>query len=602
MTLAEYLVDPSISKITKYLKTWMPHKHYKKTTQLSSDYVAFVTGEGLDKMLRRVVRRESEELFEQRKQLTVSTIPCIIGRVLDVFRKVQRTSYKKKIEIKSKDGAIDETKTAELKKIISSFHGGRPLDKYLFERVLDFGSIDPNGFIVIEWDEFDGRYEYAKPYPFEVPSENVIEYSYKNGVLKMLMVKGVYFNKLAKEMPKYTVYLENQTIIYKQISDPLLGKDYPASKGMKDGDYLETENGVILHCINRKYYTVEMPDAHDLGVVPAIRVGYIPNLSDKKETLVSNFHKAVPLLKKTIKNESESDLTHSLSAFPLPISYRDPCNAQGCVNGTLADGKTCGTCAGTGFVRSSSIQEEIIFRKPKSANDAFRLSEMFHFVAPPVDLLRYMDEYLDGLSRKAISTVFNSDVFSRQEIADTATGKNISLQNVYDNLVQLADHIAWVWWVFVDIIGRVTDITKGMEIEHELVFSKDFKLKGLSDILDELKQATDSGASPNAIESLQKELMRILLSDEEYARFELASVFNPFTGLNDEQIALAVNSNYTSLASKVLYFNLNNILKKLEREIADFYSSDYAAQKKAIDAEVERLIAEIGKPEIPLMQ
>ena len=46
--------------VTKNLK----HEHYERVTELADDYKAYVTGIGLDDMMKQFVMRESAEAFE----------------------------------------------------------------------------------------------------------------------------------------------------------------------------------------------------------------------------------------------------------------------------------------------------------------------------------------------------------------------------------------------------------------------------------------------------------------------------------------------------------------------------------------------------------
>ena len=103
------------------------------------------------------------------------------------------------------------------------------------------------------------------------------------------------------------------------------------------------------------------------------------------------------------------------------------------------------------------------------------LQQLVHYVYPPVDLVKFMDEYVDKLSKRAMQFVYNSEIYSRQEVAETATGRNIDMQAVYDTLYPLVKAMAKDWEFMVGTISDVTEIP----VTYSFTFSKDFKLKSV---------------------------------------------------------------------------------------------------------------------------
>jgi hypothetical protein len=79
--------------------------------------------------------------------------------------------------------------------------------------------LDPNAFIVTEFDPFNNRIEKASPYPFIVSSSDAVDYKYKNNVLQYLIVlerPTVIFKDREEVINKYTVYQDNYTIVFTQ--------------------------------------------------------------------------------------------------------------------------------------------------------------------------------------------------------------------------------------------------------------------------------------------------------------------------------------------------------------------------------------------------
>ena len=65
------MIPELVSIVTNKTK----HQDYERVTKLATNYRAFVTGDGLDDMMRRFTMRETEAAFEQRQEITQHIIP-----------------------------------------------------------------------------------------------------------------------------------------------------------------------------------------------------------------------------------------------------------------------------------------------------------------------------------------------------------------------------------------------------------------------------------------------------------------------------------------------------------------------------------------------
>ena len=149
----------------------------------------------------------------------------------------------------------------------------------------------------------------------------------------------------------------------------------------------------------------------------------------------------------------------SLHAHPQKIQYVRACQEPNCNQGRLPAGGTCKTCKGTGREKvSTSAQEVIELNMPRNPEDMITLDNIVRYVSPPVDLVQFQDEYIKSLTAQCKEAIYNSEIFSRQEIAETATGKNIDLQNVYDALYPMAEAFAQTWEKSVYFISKITDM------------------------------------------------------------------------------------------------------------------------------------------------
>lgn len=565
-----------------------PHPNYARTVKLAKEYKAIVTGEDLDGMMKRFARRESEEAFQQRKDITEHVLKGVSKSILDVFYKIPRANY---LRIVGYSGQNKENQTKELESRIGTFWGEMSVDDYMATRWIELNAIDPNAFVVIEFDKFDATKDRAKPYPFEVQSWKAWNYSYQNHILQYLLVKQptTFKEQDGKEWEGhvYTCYMENDTVQLIEVKDNV---------GLSAVEYEIQETAEAKYVVlNKKAYRIVEFTPHNAHRVPAFRVGAMRDMYTDGTSRVNLFDAAVPHLKKTLKVNSELDLTMAMTAFPLTIRYDEPCDAAGCLGGTLHDGSSCSVCHGTGMKkRPTSVQEEITLPIPDNKDDAFDLEKILVYKTPPVELLQFQDEYIERLSGKAKRIVFNSDIFSRSEIAETATGKNIDLQNVYDALWPVARKFARDWEFIVDMIATFTQLNK--DLVRSLTFSKDFKLKSKSELLDDLKMAKDADAGPDLKRAIQSDIMRLVYSDDPIAfkKYLVKEEFNPFSGMTQEEIAIALAGNLVPEPVKVLYSNFGYIFDELEMQYAaqnqNFYDLKRDKQRAAIMDKVNEIM------------
>ena len=73
-------------------KTEQAHKNHGRVKDLADEYLANITGEGIDKYLKQFVVRESEQMFKQRVALTNSINPAVANSLMKPFYKVSRNN------------------------------------------------------------------------------------------------------------------------------------------------------------------------------------------------------------------------------------------------------------------------------------------------------------------------------------------------------------------------------------------------------------------------------------------------------------------------------------------------------------------------------
>ena len=561
------------------------HRDYDRVCRLRKFYKQILTGEDCDELLQQFVRRESSELFTQRLQFTQNIFKPVSESVRSPFFKVGRTPHVSKV-LEYNENASDTSKQ-ELEQVLSRFNGDDSVDDYFETRFTDLSFLDPNAFVIVEFDSFDPRHEKAKPRPLEISCIEAVNFEYQNNELKWLLIKQEHKYAIKDGTAngnQYTLYGGQYIGRCSQIEErtPL-----PA-------DAFKTEDG--------RCFTVEIfqPKA---SMVQAFRIGYKPDLSTEGRTFVSPLDVAEPFYRKMIKTVSEFDITMGLHAHPQKVQYIPRCDGfdrNPCINGKDRNGGTCQGCGGTGLKKiPTSAQEAILLKLPEETENLLDLSKIVHYNSPPIDLVKFQNEYILQLKEEVYRSVFNSDVFKKDQVAETATFIKNQLQNVYDTLFPFSKQFSKNWIKTVQLCAEFTDLAKGLSVLHK--FPKDMKMKSMEDLIDDLKAANESNAPTYIRHEINNDIVELIYIDRptELKKFRVKQNLFPFKGKSEQEIAAIIQGDDTTRFNKVLWTNFDQIIDELELENAsnqiDFYSLSFDKQKEQIKSAVLALIAEIEK-------
>lgn len=558
------------------------HQDYVRVTELAEKYYALVTGDGLDEMLQRIVTRETDEMFEQRKKITKHIIPSIISPAkLPYLKACRKQPIVKSIDYETKDNV--DTKVNELNDYIKKYWGDKSLEEFLEWAFVDYMFIDPNAFIVTDFAPFDAEKEKAKPYPTVISSEQAIDYEIVNEQLQYLTI--------------------NLKITYKEGDMEKEGDQFILMQGdlqfelIQVAKDMQSDNEIVE--INANYYEF-IEYTPFLEEIPAHRIGYIKDYQTQGRTCLSLIDCAVPILEKTLKINSEMDLSCAMVAFPQRFAYVQACNYESCNRGYLSDGSVCPECKGTGTRKHhGSTMDVVELPMPLSKDDMIPLSDLLFYNNPPIDLLKFQDEYCDKLKTVVFKTMFNSEIFTRNDTVQTATEKTIEVDNMNDTLFPFLRKYSQLWREIVKDIAEMTELSKGIVLDHKFPF--DLKFKSLSDLMNDLKIAKDSGASSGTIAAIEDDINEILYADrpEALKEIRIKNFFNPFRGFTAERLAMVINTGMTSKFNEVLYLNIENIFQELEQESPIWvYDLSYEKIGGLIKVKVDELITKLNEESI----
>lgn len=581
--------DDLKSKLIEVVEKGLFHANYKRTVDLAELYSQLISGKDINCLLKQFVRREDDEMFKQRVILTQETVPSTCSTVIRTFNKVFRTDPI--VEVIDFEGADVQNKIDEMKEVMSKIYGGKSIYKYFQDRFLYLSFTDPNAFVYTTINEFDEKKEKPKPFNIEIPSFQAINYEYINNILQWLVTRSsiqyLQNNTLTNGFI-YTIYGVEWGMVLTQV-----GNDYKVQQG---------EELIILkpdlNDVSKDLYFLYTEYNHKSEVIPVIQVGYERDLYTDGQTFVSPIEAGVPYLMKLVKAISEFDLTMCLHAFPQKFQYLDPCQFkpdQRCHSSGKIQSE-CDICGKTGFRAHTSAQDAQFFKMPKDPQDMINLSEIVHYEQPPIDILEFQNKIIGEWETKFIKSVFNSERFTKDEVAKTATGENVDMQNVYDTLKPFAEKISDVWVHTAAVSSYYMDF-KNPITQHS--YPDDFKLKTTEQLLDEISKAQN--VSGHIIESIETDIMkqRFIDNPTEFHKYEIKLKFFPFKGKTRDEIATIINSGQVREDDIILYNYFDLIFSEIEEELLSkddkvwFYDMATAKQRDLIKKKVAEIKAQI---------
>ncbi len=593
-------------KLTKFKKkksSNKKHADYQRTVDLAKEYKAHVSGVGIDDYLKRFAKREDEEMFEQRKRLTNSISQSVASSIQKPFYKVARNkNVKKKFTLKG-----DKNREEIVQKMISGFYGTnelntKGLDFWLKNRFIELTFTDPNAFVVIEWEAKPENVP-LEPYPYEVNSIDAYDYIYKHGVL----------NELFTRQSETIIYLDKDGVEKEKVVDAFTLYEIGSSLKVVEycPKYYEAKGIVIdetrqMTFVENEIHFIATYNETNLDFIPAFRVGYIRDTATDGRTFVNPFESAMPYFRKALKAVSELDLSITLHTFPQKLQYVTKCKGKGtkkCNNGMVSGTQTvCGECKGSGLQIHTSGQDAIYFPLPDDKTEMLDLDKILVYKQPPIDLIKFQDDYVRNLKKDAHLSVYNSNMFLAEDpqFAKTATEVNTNTQGIFDTLFPYTEKFSEVWKTAVKVFVRLSGLMTDFELIH--IFPTDLEIKTVAVLMAELKLANESEAPSYFRDAILEEIANQVYEGDELGREKhfTRHKFFPFSGKTETEIQFLMASPYVSNFTKVLYANFEAIFTDIEKAVPNFYKLNYNLQWEKLNEFVKPYLEEINSQNEPL--
>lgn len=576
------LLENAINKIK--------HPYYDRTNEVARYWTSMVTGTYQEEYIVSYKQRETEGQKEQRIHLYNPRTKDVAGSSIAIFDKVDNADPIAETVLFPNDSEqLNKSKVSDIDINISKFKDGESLKKWLSENYQNFNATDPNAWAIFTYYMDNGV---IKTTADIMPSSSIIDFSYEFGDLQYLVTKEE--KQVASRkggsittIDCYYIYTKDVIYIYEELKDVMY--DY--------GDAVK----VKVSGKNEAFMSSEYQNLGDR--VPAIRLGYNPDVFTNNKTFVSMLDKSEFLFKELINRKSEFDLSLALHTFlqkfqiAEPCDFNDPEEKDHCDGGTMSrSGATCTKCKGTGLKIHTTSQDIILVKAPtaESAQEGqpfVGLQDRVHYPSLPFDIVNKQDELIDKYAKLVGVSIFGVDISERENPNVTAT----AISNYYDSINHVLSAYAYGKSAIYRFAVEQISINKGYGlpvVRYE--YSDQFDILTLQEMFTMLKSAKESGAAYSTIQAMQDDITAKQNQGNPLVieAVRIREQFKPFKGLSadERKMHLAALSEYDR--NKIAYLYNDLIFDRIQAsiDISNFLMMPYDKQLELVNDQVAVIV------------
>lgn len=346
-----------------------------------------------------------------------------------------------------------------------------------------------------------------------------------------------------------------------------------------------TPNEIIIYRQTGKFldwtFSEEVFFPHNLGQMPAFRLGGSPIVVDNKIHYVSSFYRAVAPLNEAMKDNAFLAVFKRRSAFATLVRVASACEymdekSYRCINGWLdtvsEDGerkkRKCPSCEGTGITSGASpFKDFTVPASNKNVPTGYKAGDMMQYVSPPVETANLLRTEIEGHLRQARAVLHIEHSNSFTDVK-TATQSGIDLKSTVAFVLPIVQ-------VIINVKQRVADVMVKMKFGNEATAPiytapKNIDLKTASDYLEDLKLAEEAGLPPIVKSMILRDYLVQTFVTSDAAEKVLDAVMHSdrFFERSPAEMALVTNAEPWE---RVLHDSAYSIAVMVVNEVMNFY-------------------------------
>ena len=576
------------------------HAHYQHTVDYSNKLKNLILSneDSVTALLKRFNKRESEEEFKQRKEITKLITGETINRIDTTFVKAAKTDG---IVTSFALGTKSVDKPAEY---TDNLIGRKSINDYIHDNLKRVRRRDPNAFLAIEFGPFDANKEKPTPYPVIYTSKEVCDFHFNNEDLEFFIVekngvfvayfKGGSFSMVEVEDKAGAISLSNEELLsYERFALAFGGAP-------SNNSFLKVIIGGKAYIITE--FSLGNEDFHK-RTIQGMRVGYVPDEATDGATCVTHFHSALPRIERILIANSESDLTIALHVFAQKIVQVEPCKGYHSPNGghiecsgglELGTNEACKNCNGSGHEPlNKSAQDVIAISTERRGDSMLNLDNIIRYVKPDLETAKFLEEFIESQTEAALRAVFLGNAFSTQTAKQTATFVQVNQDGVYDAVTPYCQKTSEIY-EFIAETRAVIRHDQDLKVTHD--YPMDLQLESMNDLVEQYKNS--EGAPVEVRKRLRDEIVKRSLNNEPIGMQKalVMILHEPFAEKTESERSSIVNSGLVPKKKQVLWANYNDIMTKLiEDTTKNFMQLSYEEREKLIAIEVDTIMDDLNQ-------
>ncbi len=423
---------------------------------------------------------------------------------------------------------------------------------------------DPNAICMVLPTNINKKgNEFYKPYSYIIPTKQVLDFAEN----------------------EYCVYVE---------------KDFQKTRIIK---VLTT---VGLYACTKNNDTIIITDIviHNIGKLPAWKLGGIPIEIQEKQTLFDSFISGMlPDLDAAAQDVSDFQAEKVQHVFSTMWYFSgQECNNCHGTGKVQKQGKqtVCPTCEGVGALRKSPYKDMMIKQPDKLSSDIAMPTPPAGYITKPTEMVKIMEGIIENDIYNALSAI-NFEFLADTPLNQSGKAKEVDRDelntfvysvayNFVENIIKPVYYFI-AEWRYKDFIGN-PEIRKKMM--PTIPIPERFEVLTESIVSEQLSKAYEKGFSTEAIINLEIDYMnkRFNNSPEILERMTVKRTLDPLFGKKpDEKQALQITG---SVPEKdfIISTYIDNFLTRAIIENDKFLTLDYAEQMKKINQYAEEKIKE----------
>lgn len=559
------------------IKFELRHPDYEKNVEIARKSKIYVTGKDQDKEYLLELRdKETKRQKLIRVKVTKPITPFALNPV--------KTEYEKIFRVDGVVKDISHTDTAKNKLIsqkAKTYHANQSVTEYFKKRYLHYQFIDPNAWHITEVKNVfgeGGTLDDKSIYPFEVSSNEAINYKYENGVEQWLIVMQERTERVLKSddgeskentLHDYYFFGHGFELKYTEVGELQV---------VVSGGGEPQEESILIGKNDEP--TTFIAQSWETGATefPGHKFGCYDDPTENNGTVkVPPFWTGARfLLDDLIQTKSTFDTSKYNHVFPKLFHYDYKCKYERldaksnmeyrCFGGFLNGNKEmpCPECKGNGGTIHISENDIVTFDLPRDPDALAKLpdlSKLAYYHEPPLGVTQALWEWVQVFNKWVYLASFNAaGNFDKEEVQKTKfeSAKIWDAKNT--RIYPCAVHLSRMYEKTGRIMAQYLEANdEGFTSRH--FFPQGMKLEPLDVLIQRFEKAKSAGLSYEVVWDIHCSILGKSFLDEPGKVEEIKAweYWKPFKSMQTEDVQMVLTMRAQDDFDRLLWENWDSV-------------------------------------------